>query len=178
VCKTGAEVTAAAAANPEITLAHGYATKIPEQLDARRVRLLAVTSAVNDLSALIPTDDIQQAFSGPIIDQNGNFVFYEILIDKHELDYICQNTLYSIAGQQKFAEMHEAVDLPSGVDTEDASGAFELKLAWKILTPSDDASRYLTAQAKFPSTSTGAAPALSAATIPIGPVGMLIAHRA
>jgi hypothetical protein len=29
VCKTGAEVTAAAAANPEITLAHGYATKIP-----------------------------------------------------------------------------------------------------------------------------------------------------
>jgi hypothetical protein len=39
--------------------------------------LLAVTSAVNDLSALVSTEDIKQAFSGPIIDQNGNFVFYE-----------------------------------------------------------------------------------------------------
>jgi hypothetical protein len=177
VCKTGAGVTAAAATNPEITLAHGFTTRIPEQLDTRRVRLLAVTSAVNDLSALIPTNDISQAFSGPIIDQNGNFVFYEILIDKHELDYICQNQLYSIAGQKDFATTHSAVDLPSGVDTEDASGAFELKLAWKILTPSDDASRYLTAEAKFPSTSTGAAPALSEATTPIGLVGMHIAHK-
>jgi hypothetical protein len=177
VCKTGAGVAAAVATNPEITLAHGFTTRIPEQLDTRRVRLLAVTSAVNDLSALIPTEDIQQAFSGPIVDQNGNFVFYEILIDKHELDYICQNKLYSIAGQEDFAKTHSAVDLPSGVDTEDASGAFELKLAWKILASSDDASRYLTAEAKFPSTSTVAAPALSEATTKIGLVGMHIAHK-
>jgi hypothetical protein len=100
VCKTGADVTAAASPNPEIRLAHGYATRIPEQLDARRLRLLAVTSAVNDLSAFVSTGDIQEAFFGPIIDHNGNFVFYEILIDKHELDYIWQSKLYSIAGQQ------------------------------------------------------------------------------
>jgi hypothetical protein len=78
VCKTGTELAAASAANLEVTLARGYApTRLPEQLDSRRVRLLAVTSAVNDLSALVSTEDIKQAFSGPIIDQNGNFVFYE-----------------------------------------------------------------------------------------------------
>ena len=145
----------------KLMLARGYApTKIPAQIDTRRVRLLAVTSAVNDLSALVPTEDIKQAFSGPIIDQNGNFVFYEILIDKHELDYICQNKLYSKAGQEEFAKTHSAVDLPSGVDTEDASGAFELKLAWKILTASDDASRYLTEKALISIALTGGASAL------------------
>jgi hypothetical protein len=178
VCKTGTELAAASAANLEVTLARGYApTRLPEQLDSRRVRLLAVTSAVNDLSALVSTEDIKQAFSGPIIDQNGNFVFYEILIDKHELDYICQNKLYSKAGQEDFAKTHNAVDLPSGVDTEDASGAFELKLAWKILTASDDASRYLTEKALIPSPSTGGAPALPPTPIPIGLVGMHIAHK-
>ena len=178
VCKTGTELAAASAANLEVTLARGYApTRLPEQLDSRRVRLLAVTSAVNDLSALVPTEDIKQAFSGPIIDQNGNFVFYEILIDKHELDYICQNKLYSKAGQEDFAKTHNAVDLPSGVDTEDASGAFELKLAWKILTASDDASRYLTEKALIPSPSTDGAPALPPTPIPIGLVGMHIAHK-
>ena len=156
-CRPAAELAAAPPANLELMLARGVPTKIPAEIDTRRVRLLAVTSAVNSTSALAPLNDIKQAFSGPIIDQNGNYVYYEILIDKNELDYICQNKLYSVAGQEDFAKTHSAVDLPSGVDTQDASGAYEIKLAWKILTVSDEADRYLTEEAQFPTPSAGGA---------------------
>jgi len=168
VCGTGATLEAeASVASPEILLARGLPPiKIPA-VDTRRVRLLAVTSAVNSDSALVPLSETSQAFSGPIIDQNGNFVFYEILMDKHELDYICENTLYSIVGQQAFAKTHWAVDLPSGVDTEDASGAFEIKLAW-------DPDRYVTEEALIPTAGGGALPP---APIKVGLVGMHIAHK-
>ncbi len=158
VCARGARL-AAAEPNAEIMLARGLPPIRIPAVDTRRVRLLAVTSAVNSDSALVPLSEKAQAFSGPIIDQNGNFVFYEILVDQHELDYICQNSLYSIAGQQAFAKAHWAVDLPSGVDTEDASGAFEIKLAWKILVPgADDPDRYVVEQALIPILGRGRAP--------------------
>jgi len=176
VCKPGAELAAAPPANLELMLARGLQAKIPAELDRRRVRLLAVTSAVNSNSALAPLSEISQAFSGPIIDQNGNYVYYEILVDKNELGYICQNKLYSVAGQEDFAKTHQAVDLPSGVDTQDASGAFEIKLAWKILAASDEADRYLTEEAQFPSATGGGAYAFSA-PVKVGLVGMHIAHK-
>ncbi len=173
-CGTGAALEASAA-SPEIVLARGLPPLRIPAVDTRRVRLLAVTSAVNSDSALVPLSETAQAFSGPIIDQNGNFVFYEILIDSHELDYICENTLYSIAGQQDFAKTHRAVDLPSGVDTEDASGAFEIKLAWKILAPdADDPDRYITEEALIPAAGGGALPP---APVKVGLVGMHIAHK-
>ncbi len=175
-CKPAAELAAAPPANLELMLARGLPTKIPAEIDTRRVRLLAVTSAVNSTSALAPLNDIKQAFSGPIIDQNGNYVYYEILIDKNELDYICQNKLYSVAGQEDFAKTHSAVDLPSGVDTQDASGAYEIKLAWKILTASDEVDRYLTEEAQFPTPSAGGAFTL-APPVKVGLVGMHIAHK-
>jgi hypothetical protein len=36
-----------------------------------------VMSAVGELNAANLGSDIQQAFSGPLIDKNGNFAFYE-----------------------------------------------------------------------------------------------------
>jgi hypothetical protein len=176
VCKPGAGLAAAPPANLVLTLARGLQSRIPAGLDKRRVRLLAVTSAVNSNSALAPLSEISQAFSGPIIDQNGNYVYYEILVDQNERDYICQNKLYSVAGQEEFAKTHSAVDLPSGVDTTDASGAFEIKLAWKILTASDEADRYLTEEAQFPTATSGGVYALSP-PVKVGLVGMHIAHK-
>ncbi len=80
-----------------------------------------------------------------------------------------------IAGQQAFAKTHWAVDLPSGVDTEDASGAFEIKLAWKILAPgADDPDRYVTEEALIPTSAGGAPPPTP---VKVGLVGMHIAHK-
>jgi hypothetical protein len=168
--------------NPVASLIRGLAPfKLPADFDKRAIRLLANNSAVGEHSALVPTDDIKQAFSGPIIDQNGDYVFYEILVNKNEVDYICENSLYSIKGQETFATTHSVVDLPAGVDTQDASGAFEIKLAWKILVEGngqnqypDDPSRYLTLSALIPDPSTVG----GTKQVKVGLVGMHIAHNA
>src|ERR1700738_3525583 len=62
---------------------------------ARATRYLGVISAVGELNAANLGGDILQAFTGPLIDQNGNFVFYEIMIDPSEVSYLCENKLYN-----------------------------------------------------------------------------------
>ncbi len=91
----------------------------PFQLEAnaavnpRTTRFLGVISAVGELNAANLGNDIQQAFTGPLIDQNGNFVFYEILIDPNEVTYLCDNKLYNINGQIDFSKKGGKVDMPS-----------------------------------------------------------------
>jgi hypothetical protein len=50
---------------------------------------------------------IEEAFdqpfkSGPLIDQNGNYALFDILINKPMFDYIVENGLYSRRGQEQF----------------------------------------------------------------------------
>ncbi|MEI9982152.1 MAG: hypothetical protein WDN69_02415 [Aliidongia sp.] len=98
---------------------------------------------MGELNAANLGNDIQQAFTGPLIDQNGNFVFYEILIDPNEVTYLCDNKLYNINGQIDFSKKGGKVDMPVGHPLQDWSGSFELKLAWKIMEPGkDDAGRF------------------------------------
>jgi len=46
---------------------------------------------------------IQPFNTGPLIDQGGQYVHYEIVMNKPMFEYIVQNHLYSQAGQNKFA---------------------------------------------------------------------------
>lgn len=110
--------------------------------NAQTSRFLGVISAVGNLHVNTVLDEIQQAFTGPLIDQNGEFVYYEILLDPNEVDYLCRNKLYNINGQVAFSKTGEKLQFPSGVDGQDGSGAFELKIAWKVLGKNDDASRF------------------------------------
>ncbi|MEJ0078040.1 MAG: hypothetical protein WDO17_21895 [Alphaproteobacteria bacterium] len=88
-------------------------------------------------------NEIDQAFSGPLFDQNGNPTFYEILMDNNEVGYLCANTLYNLNGQIAFSSNSaNKVQFPSGTWQQNGSGAFELKLAWRILTTSDNAARF------------------------------------
>src|SRR5687768_11077217 len=113
--------------------------------DHRQTRFLGVISAVGELNAANLGDDIQQAFTGPLLDQNGEFVFYEIIIDPNEVDYLCANGLYDINGQLAFSNSGAKVTMPIGSPAIDRSGSFELKLAWRILKPGkDDFTRYHT----------------------------------
>ncbi|HEY1607323.1 MAG TPA: hypothetical protein VGF77_17170 [Allosphingosinicella sp.] len=115
--------------------------------DPRKTRFLGVISAVGELNAS-NLSEIDQAFSGPLIDQNGQFVFYEIMIDPNEVSYLCQNNLYNIQGQVAFSKKGGKVVMPIGQPNIDRSGAFELKLAWKIMIPGkDDPSRFYTSPA-------------------------------
>ncbi|WGM38587.1 hypothetical protein [Caulobacter sp. NIBR1757] len=141
-CARPGLINAAAVADTATPLFKGLGA-FPAQAhaaDPRTTRLLGVISAVGDVNVNTPMSDIQQAFSGPLIDQNGEFVYYEILIDKNEVTYLCDNSLYNINGQLAFTAAGKAVDMPTGIDTTNDSGSFELKVAWKVLSAAEDKS--------------------------------------
>jgi len=141
----------------------------------RTTRYLGVVSAVGELNAANLGGDIQQAFSGPLIDQNGNFVFYEILIDPNEVQYLCANKLYNINGQIAFSGAGSKVDMPTGHPAQDWSGSFELKMAWKVLGPKDDQSRFFVQDALIMDQGPDGKPLQRA--VKVGLVGMHIAHK-
>ena len=90
--------------------------------------------------------------SGPLIDQNGRYALFDILINKPMFDYIVEHGLYSKAGQQTFSDR---VVFPSGSNPGDKKGqatpgrmgAVMLKVSWKILDGKDDPKRFHTVQA-------------------------------
>ncbi len=108
-------------------------------------RVLYRTSKFSEFSA-DTADEINQAFTLPIWDQNGDMVRYEIRMNKPIVDYIVQNELYNIDGQIKFSGEGKKVNFPSG--TKDKAGVMEIKIAWKVLKEGKDfPERYLTSKA-------------------------------
>lgn len=91
-------------------------------------------------------DEINQAFTAPIWDQNGKLVRYEIRLNKKMTDYLIDNKLYNLDGQIEFSNAGKKVKFPAGSREEE--GAMEVKVAWKIMNPdSDDYSRYYVTEA-------------------------------
>jgi hypothetical protein len=153
----------------------------PPAAAAKTGRALFNVSAVGELinghapvkpSKSSHISEVDQAFTGPLFDQNGNPTFYEILLENHEVGYLCANKLYSITGQIDFsANPTNKVQFPSGQWQTNGSGAFELKLAWKILDPKKDkADRFFhqPAQVLIENQWT---------SVEVGLVGMHIAHK-
>ena len=161
----------------------------PPNFDKRKTRLLGNISAVGDISPATKAEEpqaleeITQAFTAPLIDQNGNYVFYEIQMDPNEVGYICTYKLYNIEGQIAFTggDPKKDADLPEGTDAKDGSGAWELKLAWRIMTKTDDQKRFLTTDAIVPPTNgkcpDGSTPTDNQCPVTVGLVGMHIAHK-
>jgi len=85
-------------------------------------------------------DQGKQAFSGPLIDQNGNWLHYQALVNRTEFNYLVSGTLYNLEGQAEFQKRH-VIEFP--INDDKNYGSIELKLAWKVLTDKDDESRYL-----------------------------------
>ena len=85
-----------------------------------------------------------EAFTGPLVDQNGNWARFEIRVNQEEFDYIRNNGLYSQDGQVEFSKKltDNQVELP--LDGNGKHGAIEIKLAWKQMGPNDDPSRFYT----------------------------------
>lgn len=89
-------------------------------------------------------DDVDQAFTSPIWDQNGNQVRYEIRLNKPTVDYIVQNELYNSDGQIAFSS-HKEKKVVFPASTVGKAGAIELKFAWKVIVPGKDIKgRYFT----------------------------------
>ena len=89
-------------------------------------------------------DENFQAFSGPLVDQQGKWVRYEVYINKAEFDYLLENELYSQDGQVAFSKRpkNNQVDFPANIGRT-RHGAIEIKLAWKELKEGvDDFGRF------------------------------------
>lgn len=152
-----------------------FSAQVTAGADPRKTRFLGVISAVGELNAA-KLNDIQQAFSGPLIDQNGEFVFYEIAIDPNEVGYLCENKLYNINGQVAFTQGGGKVDMPFGAPDQDWSGSYELKFAWRVLKPGkDDFSRFYTSPAVIMDQGPDGKPVERNVTV--GLVGMHIGHK-
>ena len=74
--------------------------------------------------------------TGPLIDQDGNYALFDILMNKPMFDYIVDNGLYSKQGQEAFGQ---TVEFPTGSNpgagTPGRMGAIMLKVSYRILDP-------------------------------------------
>ena len=109
---------------------------------ARVVRMISKTPTT-------PTVEVsgEPLNTGPLIDQNGHYARYQILINRPMYEYIVQNGLYSKAGQAKFAD---TIAFPAGdVDTLTTGkvGAIVVKVSWKVMDGADDTTRFHTTEA-------------------------------
>ncbi len=87
-----------------------------------------------------------QAFTGPMIDQQGKWVRYQAALNKVEFDYLVENTLYNLEGQVAFTAKNQ-VNFPPNQGTS-KYGAMEIKMSWKQMSPQDDPARFLVRKAR------------------------------
>jgi hypothetical protein len=88
--------------------------------------------------------------SGPLIDQDGHFALFNILMNHPMFDYIADHDLYSKAGQEKADESDKSkfptggIEFPIGNNPSNDSpgrmGAIMLKVSYRILDPEKDKS--------------------------------------
>jgi hypothetical protein len=119
---------------------------------------------------------LDQAVGGPLVDQNGRFVRYEVRINQDEYNYIIKNSLWDTAGQRKFSKT-STVSFPAGPSANYGPvGAMEFKAAWKILGKGDDFSRFYKIKAiVYNDDSEDPSPGENPVTL--GLVGLHIAHK-
>jgi hypothetical protein len=96
--------------------------------------------------------DVDQAFSYPLVDQSNNYVYYEIRFNADQYEFVRGNGLY-LAKKLMAAEMKAPIAMPISSAQPYRQGAVMLKAGWKQMTSADDASRYYTVKAKIYDTS-------------------------
>jgi hypothetical protein len=82
-----------------------------------------------------------QAFTGPMIDQQGKWVRYQAAMNRVSFDYLVENKLYNLEGQIAFTSENK-INFPANQGTT-KYGAMEIKMSWKQMSDQDDRSRFL-----------------------------------
>jgi hypothetical protein len=124
-----------------------------DAMKAERERLMPKTcrdllndrpDLMKDASNRMIVKMIEESFNepfktGPLIDQQGHYAIFDILMNRQMFEYITVNHLNTKAGQAANADL--AVDFPPGQNAGAAFGSFMLKVSWKILTPEEIAAK-------------------------------------
>jgi hypothetical protein len=121
-------------------------------MEAEKVRLMPEGCRALYKPGMMVVKMIEESFNepfktGPLIDQQGHYAIFDILMNRQMFDYISQHHLFTKDGQKSAANSGLAVDFPPGQNsraetpTQQAvvadTGAFMLKVSWKILGPDE-----------------------------------------
>jgi hypothetical protein len=121
--------------------------------------------------------------TGALIDQQGNYALFDILMNKDMFDYIQEHKLYSKAGQQSAENAKLKVDFPAGVNPPKGqieggrAGGIIIKVSWKILGSEAEKRRFHTVDAviSMPHHDPNTKPACVRKTL--GLVGFHVMHK-
>jgi len=133
--------------------------------------LYRTNKTINNSPKKRVANELDQAFTYPLVDQNGNMVHYEVLLNYDQFHYIFQNGLYNIDGQIAYSEKGKSANFPKGHNASLTTGAIELKMAWKVLTPEDPHQRYYVEDALI------AGPARNCKKAKVGLIGVHFSHK-
>jgi hypothetical protein len=123
--------------------------------------------------------DVDQAFSYPLVDQSNNYVYYEIRFNRDQYEFVRgkdkePTTWLYLAKNLQQAEMKAPIAMPISAPKPYREGAVMLKAAWKQLTAADNASRYYSVKARIYDTAQ-TPPGCRDATM--GLIGFHIGHK-
>jgi len=112
-------------------------------MEAERKRLMPTKCSdlhMPDESERMVVKMIEESFNepfktGPLIDQQGHYAIFDILMNRQMFNYIMDHHLNTKAGQAANSDL--SVDFPAGLNNKADLGAFMLKVSWKILSDSD-----------------------------------------
>ena len=85
----------------------------------------------------------QQAFTmEPLIDQNGEKVWYEVKVNRAYYDYVVNNGFYNSNNQKG-----KTIAFPASSNTSRGEGAVKVKAAWKVIGGKDNPKNFYTTDA-------------------------------
>lgn len=80
--------------------------------------------------------ELNESFSVPLVDQDSNYVYFEIRYNKVQYNFVRNNGLYDNKKLQDYQASHDGqVQMP--ISTETGEGSIMVKAAWKVLGDND-----------------------------------------
>jgi uncharacterized protein YrzB (UPF0473 family) len=111
---------------------------------------------VKNINEMMVIEMIEETFNEPfktgaLIDQQGNYALFDILMNKQMFEYIRENKLYSRTEQVANAGLK--VDFPSGFNPDEGKteggdpGAIMVKVSWKVIESESEKRKFHTVDA-------------------------------
>lgn len=89
----------------------------------------------------------KQAFSFPLVDQRGNYVYYDVRYDKAQYEFIVNNGFYLLKNLAPAENAQFGVQMPMTTASPNVLGSIMVKAAWRVATGKEDLSRFYATKA-------------------------------